>query len=78
MVRVSRWAQVFLIQSLPRPEAYRLSRTFQTTPSKPTEQACLYISGPSTSKLSLNWMSVFAISFFRCAFRSIRGSFRRS
>jgi len=30
---------------------------------------------PSTSKLSLNWMSVPSMSFFRCALRSISGSF---
>jgi hypothetical protein len=51
---VSRCAQVFFAQFLLRPETYRLSRTLETTPSRPTEQACLNISRPSTSKLSLN------------------------
>jgi hypothetical protein len=46
MVRVSRWAQVFLTQSLPRPDEYRLSRTLETTPSSPTLQAWRYISAP--------------------------------
>ena len=47
---VSRWAQVFFSQSWLRPELYLLSRTFETTPSSPSEQACWYISRPSTSK----------------------------
>src|SRR5438034_11380128 len=67
MVSISRWAQVFFTQSLPRPEGYRLSRTFETTPSSPTLHACSNISPPSTSKLSLNWTSVPSMVFFRCA-----------
>jgi hypothetical protein len=55
VVSVSRCAQVFLTQSFPRPEPYRLSPTLETTPSTPIPPACLNISGPSTSKLSLNW-----------------------
>ena len=42
--------------------------TLDTTPSSPTLQQCQYISWPSVSKLSLYWMSVFSISFFRCAY----------
>jgi hypothetical protein len=30
----------------------------ETIPSSPTEQACWYIAGPSTSKLSLYWMMI--------------------
>src|SRR5436190_200188 len=78
MVSVSRWAQVFFTQSLPRPEGYRLSRTFETTPSNPTLHACSNISPPSTSKLSLNWTSVPSMVFFRCALRSISRSFRKA
>src|SRR3979490_595951 len=44
---------------------------FETDP-----QACLNTSGPSTSKPSLNWMAVLAMSFLRSALRSIKGSFR--
>jgi hypothetical protein len=50
-----RCAQVFLTQLCPRPLAYTLSRTFDTTPSRPNSQACANISRPSISKLSLNW-----------------------
>ena len=45
---------------------------------RPTLQACANISLPSTSKLSLNWMAVFSINFFRCVLRSKSGSFRKS
>ena len=49
---------VFLTHVLPRPETKALSRTFETTPSSPTLQACWYISWPSILKLSLNWTLV--------------------
>jgi hypothetical protein len=41
-------------------------------------QAWAHISGPSTSKLSLNWMSVPSMIFLRRVLRSIKGSRRRS
>src|SRR4051794_3065213 len=41
-----------------------------TTPSSPTLQAWANMSGPSTSKLSLNWRSVPSMMFFRCVLRS--------
>src|SRR3982074_413258 len=75
---VSRCVQVFFNQSLLRPETYRLSRTFDTTPSRPTEHACLNISRPSISKLSLNWTSVSVMIFLSSALRSISGTLRRS
>src|SRR5260370_5992756 len=70
---VSRWAQAFFTQSLPRPDLYRPSRTLDTTPSSPTWQACWYISWSSTSKLSLNCTSVSATSFLSSALRSTSG-----
>ena len=78
IVRVSRCAQVFLTQSLLRPVGYPPSRTLDTTPSRPSLQACPNIAWPSISKLSLNWMSVPATIFFSSALRWISGSFRRS
>src|SRR6266446_3762369 len=75
MASVSRCAQVFFTRSLTRPEAYRLSRTFETTPSRPLLQACLYISRPSISKLSLDWISVSKTIFLRRALCSSSGSF---
>jgi hypothetical protein len=67
MVSVSRWAQVFLTQSFERPVGYLLSRTLETTPSRPVLQACLNISWPSISKLSLNWMAVPETNFLSSA-----------
>jgi hypothetical protein len=41
-----------------------------------SDLACMRdISRPSTSKLSLNWMSVPSMIFLRCFLRSIRGQF---
>lgn len=54
MRNVSRCAQVTLTQSRERPDMYELSATFETTPSRPTLQACAKISLPLTVKLLLN------------------------
>lgn len=51
---------------------------FETTPSRPSLQACANISRPSISKLSLNWTSVPSTIFRSSAFLWISGSFRRS
>ena len=74
---LARWAQAFLTRSRLRvPVGYKLSLTFDATPSRLNLQAWANISAPSTSKLSLNWMFVPATRFFRAAFRPNSGAGR--
>lgn len=79
MVRgFARRTQVRFTKLWPRPLEYALSRTFETTPSKPSLQTRVNVSAPSISKLSLYCTSVPAMIFLSSAFRRRSGSFRLS